>query len=82
MLYNLIFYRGDGADCGTETKINLNHELYYHVLGTDQSEDILCWKDPEHPRYRFYPRVTDDGKVTKTYNYCNSTLCACENITP
>ncbi|KMS95438.1 hypothetical protein BVRB_008170 [Beta vulgaris subsp. vulgaris] len=53
---------GEIADYGTETSINLNHELYYHVLGTDQSEDILCWKDPKHPRYRFYPRVTDDGK--------------------
>ncbi|XP_021756172.1 prolyl endopeptidase-like [Chenopodium quinoa] len=54
--------KGECTGCGTETNINLNHELYYHVLGTDQSEDILCWKDLEHPRYRFYPRVTDDGK--------------------
>lgn len=54
--------KGGSADCGTDTNINLNHELYYHILGTDQSEDILCWKDSEHPRYRFYPRVTDDGK--------------------
>ncbi|KAL2895434.1 Prolyl endopeptidase [Bienertia sinuspersici] len=54
--------KGEIADYGTETNINLNHELYYHALGTEQSEDILCWKDVEHPRYRFYPQVTDDGK--------------------
>ncbi|KAF3321141.1 prolyl endopeptidase [Carex littledalei] len=53
---------GDEIDAGTETVINLNHELYYHFLGTDQSDDILCWKDPEHPKYIFSASVTDDGK--------------------
>jgi len=51
-------------DAGTETNINLNHQLYYHFLGTDQSEDILCWKDPENPKYTFRAHVTDDGKVS------------------
>ncbi|CAM6107503.1 unnamed protein product [Calypogeia fissa] len=50
------------VDAGTETDINLNHELYYHFLGTDQSEDILCWRDPEHPRWLFGGEVTEDGK--------------------
>ncbi|XP_006661048.2 prolyl endopeptidase-like [Oryza brachyantha] len=49
-------------DAGTETNINLNHEIYYHVVGSDQSEDILCWKDPEHPKYTFGVSVTEDGK--------------------
>ncbi|KAJ1693682.1 hypothetical protein LUZ63_010380 [Rhynchospora breviuscula] len=53
---------GAELDAGTETNINLNHELYYHLLGTDQSDDILCWKDPEHPKYIFSTSVTDDGK--------------------
>ncbi|XP_020093723.1 prolyl endopeptidase-like isoform X2 [Ananas comosus] len=53
---------GTDVDAGTETNINLNHELYYHFLGTDQSEDILCWKDPEHPKYMFTASVTKDGK--------------------
>lgn len=51
-------------DAGTETNINLNHQIYYHVLGSNQSEDILCWKDPEHPKYSFGASVTEDGKVT------------------
>ncbi|XP_039138195.1 prolyl endopeptidase [Dioscorea cayenensis subsp. rotundata] len=49
-------------DAGTETNINLNHELYYHFLGTEQSEDILCWNDPENPKYLFGSHVTNDGK--------------------
>uniref|UniRef100_A0A7N0RA53 Prolyl endopeptidase n=1 Tax=Kalanchoe fedtschenkoi TaxID=63787 RepID=A0A7N0RA53_KALFE len=52
----------DHLDAGTETDANLYHELYYHVLGTDQSEDILCWKDPENPKHRFQAEVTEDGK--------------------
>ena len=51
-------------DAGTETNSTLNPELYYHFLGTDQSEDILCWRDPENPKYSFGASVTDDGKVT------------------
>ncbi|XP_020273260.1 prolyl endopeptidase-like isoform X2 [Asparagus officinalis] len=58
---------GDELDVGTETNINLNHQLYYHFLGTDQSEDILCWEDPEHPKYTFGADVTDDGKYVLLY---------------
>jgi prolyl oligopeptidase len=59
-----LFHReGAELDAGTETNINLYHELYYHFLGTNQSDDTLCWKDPEHPKYIFGVSVTDDGKV-------------------
>ncbi|KAF6172556.1 hypothetical protein GIB67_007069 [Kingdonia uniflora] len=53
---------GEELDAGTETNSNLNHELYYHFLGTDQSQDVLCWKDPENPKYMFGAQVMDDGK--------------------
>lgn len=53
---------GENVDAGTETDSNLNHELYYHFLATDQSEDILCWKDPENPKHLFDGGVTADGK--------------------
>ncbi|CAK9879415.1 unnamed protein product [Sphagnum jensenii] len=33
-----------GIDAGTEIEKNLFHELYYHLLNTDQSEDVLCWR--------------------------------------
>lgn len=54
---------GEISDAGTETNSNVNQELYYHFLGTDQSADILCWKDPENPKHSFGAEVTDDGKV-------------------
>ncbi|KAK2995129.1 hypothetical protein RJ640_020769 [Escallonia rubra] len=53
---------GEKLDAGTETNANLHNQLYYHFLGTDQSEDILCWKDPENPKYMFGASVTEDGK--------------------
>ncbi|EEE53725.1 hypothetical protein OsJ_00069 [Oryza sativa Japonica Group] len=72
-------------DAGTETNINLNHEIYYHVVGSDQSEDILCWKDPEHPKYSFGASVTEDGKyiILGTYEGCDpvNKLYYCEICT-
>lgn len=55
---------GEKIDAGTETNSNLYHELYYHFLGTDQSEDVLCWRDQDNPKHMFGSKVTDDGKVT------------------
>uniref|UniRef100_A0A0E0FF36 prolyl oligopeptidase n=2 Tax=Oryza nivara TaxID=4536 RepID=A0A0E0FF36_ORYNI len=72
-------------DAGTETNINLNHEIYYHVVGSDQSKDILCWKDPEHPKYSFGASVTEDGKyiILGTYEGCDpvNKLYYCEICT-
>ncbi|KAF2947961.1 hypothetical protein DAI22_01g006500 [Oryza sativa Japonica Group] len=72
-------------DAGTETNINLNLEIYYHVVGSDQSEDILCWKDPEHPKYSFGASVTEDGKyiILGTYEGCDpvNKLYYCEICT-
>ncbi|CAN6268887.1 unnamed protein product [Urochloa humidicola] len=53
---------GEALDSGIKTDVNLNHEVYYHFLGTDQSEDVLCWRDPDHPKYIYIPEVTEDGK--------------------
>ncbi|KAF8405487.1 hypothetical protein HHK36_010394 [Tetracentron sinense] len=58
---------GEKIDAGTETNANLNHELYYHFLGTGQSQDILCWRDPGNPKYTFGGEVTYDGKYVLLY---------------
>ncbi|KAJ6938272.1 hypothetical protein NC651_004857 [Populus alba x Populus x berolinensis] len=58
---------GENLDAGTETNANLYHELYHHFVGTDQSEDILCWRDSENPKYMFGAGVTDDGKYLLLY---------------
>ncbi|KAF7139577.1 hypothetical protein RHSIM_Rhsim07G0252600 [Rhododendron simsii] len=54
---------GENVDAGTETNVNLNQEVYYHFLGTNQSEDILCWRDPDNPKYSHGASVTEDGKL-------------------
>ncbi len=50
-------------DAGTEIEANLFHELYYHFLGTDQAEDVLCWRDSKHAQWFSRAEVTHDGKV-------------------
>ena len=41
---------------------NYHQKVYFHRLGTPQSEDALVWEDPEHKEWRAVPQVTDDGK--------------------
>jgi prolyl oligopeptidase len=42
--------------------INENEKVYYHRLGTPQSEDELVYARPDHPKWGFDPSVTDDGR--------------------
>ena len=36
---------------GTDTETNKNQELWYHVVGTSQEEDIFVLAIPEEPTY-------------------------------
>jgi len=41
-------YPGNASgDLGTETNSNVNQKLYFHKLGSPQSEDVLCYEHPE-----------------------------------
>ncbi|HEY3787586.1 MAG TPA: S9 family peptidase, partial [Urbifossiella sp.] len=42
--------------------LNENQTLYYHRLGTPQSEDQLIYKTPEHPKWTIGGTVSEDGK--------------------
>ncbi|GAA5931240.1 hypothetical protein JCM1841_000871 [Sporobolomyces salmonicolor] len=55
---------GEDTDdkAGTETDADLNAMLYYHRVGTPQSEDVLVHKDPEHPEWMFGAGATEDGR--------------------
>lgn len=64
---------GDGTDAGTETNINLDHELFYHFLGTNKSKNIHCWKDSEHPKW-----TVDSEKKIREYVL----LCIIEGCDP
>ena len=41
--------------------LNLNHAVYFHRLGTPQSEDRLVYARPDHPDWGFAASVSDDG---------------------
>lgn len=48
-----------------ETKleaVNYYQKLYYHRLGTSQSEDILIYHRPDQKKWGFSGGVTEDGK--------------------
>jgi prolyl oligopeptidase len=39
-----------------------SQKIYYHKLGESQSQDLLIYEDPEHPKRYMSPIVSDDGK--------------------
>ncbi|BGP15271.1 hypothetical protein JCM10213v2_003231 [Rhodosporidiobolus nylandii] len=47
---------------GTETDADLDAMLYYHRVGTPQSEDILVHKDPQNREWMFGASGTEDGR--------------------
>lgn len=42
--------------------LNLNQKLYYHRVGTPQSEDVLVYERPDHPDWGFSTSVSEDGR--------------------
>lgn len=50
------------GDLGTETDINLNQQLCYHVVGQPQSRDAIVWACPDHPAWMLGAEVSDDGR--------------------
>ncbi len=45
----------------------LNHRLYYHRVGTPQSEDRLVYERPDNPRWFISSGVTEDGRYLIVY---------------
>ncbi len=42
--------------------LNENQTLYYHRLGTPQSEDVLVYRTPENPKWTVGGTVSEDGR--------------------
>ena len=41
---------------------NYHQKLYYHRIGTPQSEDVLVYERPDRKEWGFSPVVTEDGR--------------------
>lgn len=58
------FYsRYDKPNEGLLSKVNENQKVYYHKLGTDPSNDVLIFQNPEFPKRTFGVSVTPDNQV-------------------
>jgi prolyl oligopeptidase len=44
------------------TKLNEFQKVYFHKLGTPQSEDVLTYERKDQPKWGFGAGVTDDGR--------------------
>lgn len=42
--------------------LTLNQKVYYHRVGTPQSDDVLVYERPDQPKWGFGAQVSDDGK--------------------
>eukprot|EP00455_Lapot_gusevi_P030934 TRINITY_DN3335_c0_g4_i1.p1 TRINITY_DN3335_c0_g4~~TRINITY_DN3335_c0_g4_i1.p1 ORF type:complete len:745 (+),score=189.14 TRINITY_DN3335_c0_g4_i1:73-2307(+) len=60
---------------GQETDRSEFHNIYYHSIGTPQSQDILVYTDPEHGEYLHGAEVTDDGRYVLI-----TVSCGCEPV--
>lgn len=57
------YSRYDAPKPGEEKKgLNEFQKLYFHRLGTKQSEDVLVYERRDHPDWGFNGNVTDDGR--------------------
>ncbi|KAL8582879.1 hypothetical protein ACOMHN_014102 [Nucella lapillus] len=56
-----------GAD-GSNTASNVNHTVYYHRMGTNQSDDVLAYSSPNHPQRILQTGVSDDGRYLVIYS--------------
>ncbi len=49
------------------TSLNYNQKIYYHKLGTPQSEDVLIYERPDDKEMSVGGGVTEDGKYLIVY---------------
>lgn len=59
----LFYSRYNEPDEGEKFQdLNKNQKVYYHRIGTPQSDDVLVYQRPDEPEWGFDATVSDDGK--------------------
>jgi prolyl oligopeptidase len=53
------------------TGVNKNQKLYFHKIGTPQSEDVLVYERPDQPDWGFGAGVSDDGRYLNIVVWSN-----------
>lgn len=53
---------------GEFQSLNMNHAIYYHAIGSDQSEDRLIYATPDRPALNHFAEVTDDKRWLLIYS--------------
>ena len=61
------YSRYDAPDGAALKQANYYQKLYYHRLGTDQSEDRLVYDRPDQKEWGFNGEVTEDGRYLIIY---------------
>lgn len=58
------FYsRYDAPEQGEKLKaVNENQKIFFHRLGTEQSQDVLVYARPDKPKWYLFGGVSDDGR--------------------
>ncbi len=51
---------------------NENQKVYFHTIGTAQSDDVLVLEKPDHPKWGFGLQITDDGRYLVIQNWKGS----------
>jgi len=55
------------AEGETYQEANYNQKLFFHRIGTSQSEDQLVYERPDHPEWGFGTDLSDDGQYLLIY---------------
>ncbi len=55
------------SEGGELSSANENAKIYYHKIGTEQSEDKLIYEDPEHPQWGCGVGITEDERFLELY---------------
>ncbi len=57
------YQRFDEPEEGSELKgVNTFAKVYYHKVGSDQTEDELVYQNPDNPQNRFFAQVSSDER--------------------